>query len=297
MALIVFLVSLVCAGAWGPLSHFDFASRGLSAESGAGACRPYTAKEVALFVGSDLPDAFGFGDQQVGSRCRTDALALHDPIFAGYLYLAAKQHEHSARRDGFDLVSLSLGFSSHLIADTVGFNGGGYLGDAPTVNWVSEWPFMASIDSFIFMEAAADGPYANRCDSVAPLWTLPLDAAAFVANQTTRYHAVRPTFPVYTTDDVRGCTEQWTRPIGAVNYLSATTSVDDSARRLVFFDRYGAQTRDDVAAHIAMSRNCSVAALQQWMALIDSGATPEAARAQNRATIDQWKQQGRCFPR
>jgi len=248
---------------------------------------------MTLYIGSDLPDALGFGNEQAVTKCRTDAGLLHDPIFSGYLYNAAKSLQADL---DFDAIHLALGFAGHIIGDTVGFGAGGYLGDNVDVNYVAIWPFMSAIDTFIFQQQDSMGPYSNRCSSSAPIWQLSPSSAMFVANVTSIYHGVNSNFPVFSQQDILDCTDHWTPTLITINGLAAITPIDQSVDRLLYYDRYGALNEFDVATHVAMSRNCSVNAIIQWKELMDAGQTPEAARQKNSATISQWKLQGICFP-
>ncbi len=118
------------AHAWGPLSHATFNCLGIHPELSVAQCLQEPS-QAAFVVGSDMPDAFGFGNFNITSPGVVNLCQgltyVHDPFFGGEMILLALKKAGGKRSavDGFDYVGFSKAFVSHIIGDLVGFNGKG----------------------------------------------------------------------------------------------------------------------------------------------------------------------------
>ncbi len=130
--LVVGLLALAGSGfAWGPLSHGTFNCLGLHPEMGVAQCLQEPS-QAAFAVGSDMPDAFGFGNFNITTSGQVNLCEgltyVPDPNFGGEMILLALKKaggRTSAAQGDFDYVGFAKAFVSHIVGDLVGFYGNG----------------------------------------------------------------------------------------------------------------------------------------------------------------------------
>jgi len=205
-----------------------------------------------------MPDSFYFVNfaESGAPPCPINVFTMHDPITAGYFVQYALSNQFTSPSDSsFDALSFALGFGSHMIGDLVGFHaGGGYLG-TNVLSWITEFPFMTSIDALVLNlnETLPNFPWASS------------DAISFLLAAGKYYRSINPNFPTFNQTDLELCVLPWE---GVQNELvqQATLQVNTSyfQKSLVLFDLFNATTFEETSTHFQMNYDCAVQAILYW---------------------------------
>lgn len=104
-----------------------------------------------------------------------------------------------------------------MIADLVGFHAGqsgGFLGNGimgahGDINWVTMWPLMSAIDSYVLHFLQID---------IQKLPTSPISSktAQYISKQTAEFAKIEPNFPEFNETVISGCAHDWQ---GMINRL------------------------------------------------------------------------------
>eukprot|EP01102_Stenamoeba_stenopodia_P009832 TRINITY_DN2914_c0_g1_i1.p1 TRINITY_DN2914_c0_g1~~TRINITY_DN2914_c0_g1_i1.p1 ORF type:complete len:288 (-),score=54.04 TRINITY_DN2914_c0_g1_i1:154-1017(-) len=283
MRLFLLITLLLCPliAAWGPLSHYHFARESLLSLG---------YDDASLKQGCDMPDSFYFVNFAEGvlPPCTINIDAMHSPITAGYFvqYALAGKFK-SSFNSSFDPLSFALGFGSHMIADFVGFHpDGGYLGTT-VPSWITEFPFMTTIDALVL----SYGPLPNFD------WTSP-DALAFVLEAGQYYRSLNSEFPTYNLTELEICVLPWQdvqNQLGQQATLQFNTAYYQSA--LVLFDLFNATSFEETSNHFTMNDNCAMQAIQYWQnQIVVSNNTPEDSFSNTVSYVASLFANGDCAP-
>jgi len=174
-----------------------------------------------------------------------------------------------------------------MIADFVGFHpDGGYLGTA-VASWISEFPFMTSIDALVL----SNGPLPTF-DWVTP------EALEFVYEAGQYYHSINSDFASYNLTQLEICTLPWQNVQNELTQqatLQLSTGYYQSS--LVLFDLFNATTFQETSNHFAMNNECALQAIQYWQnQIVVSNNTPEDSLSNTVGFVTGLFANGTCAP-
>lgn len=274
---------------WGPVSHYWFLSTVFCSVPEMCLTDP---NMLVYLQGASLPDGLaGFVSEafQYGSKCRPGdiGIALHDLEFAGYMYKQAYLTSDQTLRN------FTVGYASHMISDLVGFfPTGGYLSNGTLtkrglINWITMWPKMASIDSY----------YMNNLkNQYTKLPNIPIssDIASFISNSTVAYSKIHSNFPVYTSQEIQECSNEWSSMINRLyDYYYNVLTIDFVQNQLIYFDQLSATNWNSTEQFLLKNQFCITQSIYFWWNAI-SISTPEDAMKKTIGFITDQYQNGLC---
>ena len=278
---------LSSALAWGPVFHYLVAC----GAAGSADCM-HDGSGVNLMSGAELPDAgfFGFAPFLMGSSCPANAVAIHDPLFAGFML-------QLAGNSNTEVSQFAKGFGSHTISDVVGFAfPEGYFMANPAVlvnnniDWLYTWPLMINIDSALW------STMANSSQPTVPTKPISAAVAAFVANATQQYSKVIKDFPVLSAAALTNCSIAWQQHLNSVIGRVAAVPQSAALSLLNVYDPYHSSTPAASMAALQKQLSCALKGVQTWLGAIQGGAAPLAAAQQAMGVIESDYEAGHCTP-
>ena len=249
---------------WGPSTHYYFTC---SALSNLANCEGSSSH---LLAGTEMPDAFFFGSFVDPSICLGFG-ELHDIHFATYMLLAAR---NMSTNSSSDLVRFAEGYGAHIVADFAGFWPGGYLGNGhmqtpSIVNWVSLWPFMTAVDSYVAHSLARP--------AAAGVPTVSSAVAGFVSSSAHAYQMLDPSIgPVPNSNQVQQCAAQWQQVVSTETKVAIATPSQVYEYQMVSNDVFNATSFSQAASHFSMASSCAISGIKTWLAAV---AAPNATVA------------------
>lgn len=285
---VIFLFGLSSVVAWGPVSHYKFATDFISQSAPQQWIGQIDIQ--ALLTAADLPDGMWNGWFLSGTACVPTANHLHSPILAAYLIQAANQTQWSDAQRSF-----AVGYATHVVSDQVGFaSQGGYLGNLSSIiNWSTEWPFMLAVDAFIMQ----NGAYPS---DVYPTQAVSEENMEFLTSVVAEYHSAQPSFPLLNLTQLLACSNPWAPQVTQMNAISRTQIPASTTQQLLFFDRFNAQNIGEVSNNLQASWNCVSQTLTYFFQCVvgseEAGGamTPELAWKATSQFIDNAYAAGEC---
>eukprot|EP00656_Telonema_subtile_P000126 TRINITY_DN10058_c0_g1_i1.p1 TRINITY_DN10058_c0_g1~~TRINITY_DN10058_c0_g1_i1.p1 ORF type:complete len:310 (-),score=35.85 TRINITY_DN10058_c0_g1_i1:196-1005(-) len=246
---------------------------------------------LELQTGSEMPDAFFFGSFATGSSC-TQFRPLHDVVFAGVqLQLALKTPVSS----DFNATEFALGYGSHIVGDVAGFAPGGYLGNGHlpqsstlTQDWLSIWPFMSAVDSYVAH---------NRSMSPRDLPALSAPGGAFMEAAVAAYQKVVPGAASLAAAQAVKCSQEWADAISPIVNMSTEMPMSASGWAMMHNDQYGAGSDSEAQGHFELAHGCAVKAIQLWgQSIVQNHLNATEAEAAVLALYGKMFAAGECSP-
>lgn len=276
---------------WGPLTHYVFACQQAGEFSAPAQCIGDEASQ-SLVLGADFPDALFFGSfvSSYGGPPECSGVeAMHSLDFATDLVRAAPSWDSG--NSTFNATQFSMGFASHVLADSVGFYPDPEAVLFPKgsfLNWLSTWNYMLTIDAAL---AFTVGLTMKGVPSVP----LPDSGANFVS---ATWNALQPKgSPTIPAALISTCGEAWREALDALTLQSLEMTQNTWDQQLVEFGKFGDTTGKDAWQNLNPAFVCiDLVWVQYGLELFDPDATAAVITANMNTYTAGLFESGKCTP-
>lgn len=257
LIVVVALLLALCA-AWGPSTHYYFTCTALRGSQDFATCMKSRA---TLLSGTDMPDAFFFGDFVDSGAC-VGLAELHDAAFATFMTIEA------IKTGSQELIDFSLGYGAHIVGDFAGFFPGGFLGNgffpnSSFVNWVSLWPYMTSVDSLVLQTKFAGAAIPTSVPIVSN------HVARFFSNVSNYFHAnIEASIPNATVEQVLACGAQWKSVVSIETVKAAKLPAASWQYEVLYNNPFNATSFIRAANDFQMAAGCAVGGISLWASAV-----------------------------
>lgn len=160
--------------------------------------------------------------------------------------------------------------------DSVGFNPRGYIGSNFKGDWLTTWPWMATLDGML-----ASAEQLSPTSAAAGSASIDEGIAAFFANATALFEPESPgqEVPVLTTEQVLQCSSSWSGHVNSSSLWSIQMPQAALEFQVGIMSPFSSSYEEQLRV-VTRQRECNSLAVRHWTALIEAGTPPAGAAEQ-----------------